>query len=125
MNELVPAVAYFEVSATSPSAQKFYADLFERSVPADPAMGGRPSSTPGRDETVTGGIGPFPDGTKICVRIDDLDAYLERAENRVLRLCGMSSGQPIGCTRSWLRRPRTTAPTPAPRDRRGGTTSAG
>ena len=79
-------VAFFEI--TSPDherAQKFYAELFGWQVAADPAMGGYGLVDTGAGEgAVGGGIGPGegPDGTgvKIYMRVDDLDAYLDRAE---------------------------------------------
>ena len=79
-------VAFFEI--TSPDharAQKFYAELFGWQVAADPAMGGYGLVDTGAGEgTIGGGIGPGegPDeaGVKIYMRVDDLDAYLDRAE---------------------------------------------
>jgi hypothetical protein len=64
-------VAFFEVSSSDHErAQKFYAELFGWQVAADPAIGG--------------GIGPVEDGdaggVRIYVKVDDLDAYLQRAE---------------------------------------------
>jgi predicted enzyme related to lactoylglutathione lyase len=79
-------VAFFEI--TSPDharAQKFYAELFGWQVAADPAMGGYGLVDTGAGEgAIGGGIGPGegPDdkGVKIYMRVDDLDAYLDRAE---------------------------------------------
>lgn len=80
-------VAWFEV--TSPDAQraqKFYADMFGWQVSADPAMGGYALvDTASGEGAVSGGIGPSsgPDdkpGIKIYMRVDDLDASLDRAE---------------------------------------------
>ena len=79
-------VAFFEI--TSPDhtrAQKFYAELFGWQVAAEPAMGGYGLVDTGAGEgAVGGGIGPGegPDdrGVKIYMRVDDLDAYLDRAE---------------------------------------------
>jgi uncharacterized protein len=79
-------VAYFEV--TSPDherAQKFYGELFGWQVSADPAMGGYALVDTGAGEhAIGGGIGPADEsdqaGVKIYMRVDDLDAYLDRAE---------------------------------------------
>jgi predicted enzyme related to lactoylglutathione lyase len=79
-------VAFFEViSSDAPRAQKFYAELFGWQVAADPAMGGYGLVDTGAGEdAVGGGIGAADDpgaaGVKIYMRVDDLDAYLDRAE---------------------------------------------
>ena len=79
-------VAFFEVvSPDHERAQKFYAELFGWQVAADPAMGGYGLVDTGAgDGAIGGGIGPGegPDGVgvKIYMRVDDLDAYLDRAE---------------------------------------------
>ena len=79
-------VAFFEViSPDHERAQKFYSDLFGWQVAADPAMGGYGLVDTGAGEgAIGGGIGPAegPDdkGVKIYMRVDDLDAYLDRAE---------------------------------------------
>ena len=79
-------VAFFEVvSPDHERAQKFYAELFNWQVAADPAMGGYGLVDTGAGEhAIGGGIGPASEpgerGVKIYVRVDDLDAYLERAE---------------------------------------------
>lgn len=79
-------VAFFEV--TSPDherAQRFYAELFDWRVAADPAMGGYGLVDTGAgDGAIGGGIGPAETsadaGVRIYVRVDDLDGYLARAE---------------------------------------------
>jgi uncharacterized protein len=78
-------VAFFEV--TSPQherAQRFYAELFDWKVDADPEMGGYGLVDTGAgDEAIIGGIGPSDDGhngVKIYMRVADLDAYLDKAE---------------------------------------------
>jgi uncharacterized protein len=79
-------VAFFEV--TSPDherAQKFYSELFDWRVAADPSMGGYGLVDTGAgEEAIGGGIGRAESaadaGVKIYVRVDDLDAYLDRAE---------------------------------------------
>ena len=78
-------VAFFEV--TSPDherAQKFYAELFGWNVASDPEMGGYGLVDTGAGDTaIGGGIGPVDGddaGVKIYMRVDDLDAYLDRAE---------------------------------------------
>jgi predicted enzyme related to lactoylglutathione lyase len=82
---MAQAIAFFEV--TSPDherAQKFYAELFCWQVAADPAMGGYGLVDTGAgDGAIGGGIGPGAEGergVRIYVRVDDLDAYLDRAE---------------------------------------------
>ena len=79
-------VAFFEVSSPHHErAQRFYGELFDWQVAADPAMGGYGLVDTGSGEhAIGGGIGPVEDGdaagVRIYVRVDDLDAYLERAE---------------------------------------------
>jgi len=79
-------VAFFEViSPDHERAQKFYGELFGWLVAADPEMGGYGLVDTGAGETaIGGGIGPASEpsdaGVKIYVRVDDLDAYLDRAE---------------------------------------------
>src|SRR5689334_23582629 len=80
------AVAFFEVvSPDHERAQKFYAELFGWQVAADPAMGGYGLVDTGAGEgAIGGGIGPGEGtggrGVKIYMRVDDLDACLDRAE---------------------------------------------
>jgi predicted enzyme related to lactoylglutathione lyase len=78
-------VAFFEV--TSPDherAQRFYRQLFDWQVNEDPEMGGYGLVDTGAgDSAIMGGIGPSDGddiGVKIYMRVDDLDAYLDRAE---------------------------------------------
>jgi predicted enzyme related to lactoylglutathione lyase len=79
-------VAFFEIlSPDHERAQAFYRDLFDWQVAADPQMGGYGLVDTGAGEhAVGGGIGPSSEpgdaGVKIYVRVDDLDAYLDRAE---------------------------------------------
>ncbi len=79
-------VAFFEIlSPDHERAQAFYRDLFDWQVAADPQMGGYGLVDTGAGEhAVGGGIGPVDEsggaGVKIYVRVDDLDAYLDRAE---------------------------------------------
>jgi uncharacterized protein len=79
-------VAFFEVvSRDHERAQKFYRELFGWKVTADPAMGGYGLvDTDAGEGAIGGGIGPSMEsgdtGVKIYVRVDDLDAYLDRAE---------------------------------------------
>src|SRR4051794_26391172 len=78
-------VAYFEViSADQDRLQRFYAELFDWTANADPAMGGYVLMDTGNgDAGIGGGIGPAAGGdgprVSIYMRVDDLDAYLERA----------------------------------------------
>jgi uncharacterized protein len=79
-------VAFFEViSPDHERAQNFYSELFGWQVAADPEMGGYGLVDTGAGEgAIGGGIGPASEagdaGVKIYVRVDDLDAYLDRAE---------------------------------------------
>lgn len=80
-------VVFFEVtSADQQRAQKFYGELFDWQVAADPAMGGYGLVDTGAGETaIPGGIGPSmapgDTGVKIYLRVDDLEVYLDRAES--------------------------------------------
>jgi len=79
-------VAYFEiVSPDASRARAFYTELFGWSADADPAMGGYALVDTGAGgDAIGGGIGaaeePGEAGVKIYMRVDDLEAYLERAE---------------------------------------------
>ncbi len=79
-------VAFFEVVSAEPErAQKFYGELFGWEIVAPPEMGGYALVDTGAgDGAVSGGIGPSQGpgdaGVKIYMRVDDLDAYLARAE---------------------------------------------
>jgi predicted enzyme related to lactoylglutathione lyase len=79
-------VAFFEVISDDPQrAQKFYAELFDWQVDASPGMDGYALVDTGAGEGAVGGgigpsLGPGDTGVKIYVRVDDLDAYLARAE---------------------------------------------
>jgi predicted enzyme related to lactoylglutathione lyase len=72
------------VSPDVERAQKFYSALFEWKVDADPTMGGYGLVDTGVEGGLTGGIGPSmrpgDTGVKVYVRVDDLAAYLDRAE---------------------------------------------
>jgi uncharacterized protein len=79
-------VAFFEVSSRDHGrAQRFYSELFGWEVTADPTMGGYALvDTAAGEGAIGGGIGPVEGagepGLRIYVRVDDLDAYLDRAE---------------------------------------------
>jgi predicted enzyme related to lactoylglutathione lyase len=79
-------VAFFEViSPDVERAQKFYAELFGWEVAAEPAMGGYGLVDTGAGGgAIGGGIGPSGQpgekNVKIYMRVDDLDAYFDRAE---------------------------------------------
>jgi predicted enzyme related to lactoylglutathione lyase len=78
-------VAMFEVvSSNLERAQQFYSTLFDWKVDADPSMGGYGVVDTGVEGSVIGGIGPSmapgDTGFKGYVRVDDLAAYLDRAE---------------------------------------------
>jgi len=80
-------VAFFEVvSPDHERAQTFYGELFGWQVAAGPAMGGYGLVDTGAGESALGGgIGPSEGGekgVKIYVRVDDLDACLDRAGQR-------------------------------------------
>jgi len=78
-------VAFFEViSPDHERAQKFYSQLFGWQVATNPATGGYGLVDTGAgDGAIGGGIGPSGEpekGVKIYMRVDDLGAYLDRAE---------------------------------------------
>jgi predicted enzyme related to lactoylglutathione lyase len=80
-------LAWFEViSDDAPRAQRFYAELFDWKVSSDPTMPGYAVVDTGNgDDAVGGGIGapsgPGETGVKIYLRVDDLEAYLAKAES--------------------------------------------
>jgi predicted enzyme related to lactoylglutathione lyase len=90
-------VAWFEVTSTDHErAQKFYGELFGWTINVDPDMSGYGIVDTGAgDEAVGGGIGPSrapgDTGVKIYLKVDDLEAYLTRAE----QLGGKRVGEPI------------------------------
>jgi predicted enzyme related to lactoylglutathione lyase len=79
-------VAFFEIiSQDADRARKFYTQLCDWKAEADPNMGGYALVDTGAGEgALGGGIGPSmmprDAGVKIYMRVDDLDAYLDRAE---------------------------------------------
>jgi predicted enzyme related to lactoylglutathione lyase len=89
-------LAWFEViSDDAERAQRFYAELFDWTVSTDPSMGTYGIVDTGNGEdAVAGGIGapsgrhdlpphrpPHREtGVKIYLRVDDLEAYLAKAE---------------------------------------------
>ena len=79
-------VAFFEIlSPDAGRARAFYSDLFGWAADANPAFGGYALvDTKAGEGAIGGGIGPSSGpgdkGVKIYVRVDDLDAYLDRAE---------------------------------------------
>src|SRR5258708_13670722 len=79
-------IAFFEVvSPDHQQAQTFYRELFDWQIAADPAMGGYGLVDTGAGEdAIGGGIGPSMQpgdtGGKAYVKVDDLDAYLDRAQ---------------------------------------------
>lgn len=80
-------VAFFEVVSPDPErARKFYGELFDWQISADPEMGGYGLVDTGAGEdAIGGGIGgstePGDTGVKIYIKVADLDAYLARAES--------------------------------------------
>jgi len=81
------AVAFFEVSSPEPDrARRFYGELFGWQVAAAPEMGGYGLvDTAAGAAAIGGGIGPVADGVtagvRIYVRVDDLEAALQRVED--------------------------------------------
>lgn len=79
-------VAFFEISSPDQErAQKFYRELFDWQVNPDSSMGGYALvDTRAGDGAIIGGIGastgPGDVGVKIYMKVDDLEAYLRRAE---------------------------------------------
>ena len=79
-------VAFFEVSSPDAErAQRFYGELFGWQVATDPEMGGYGLvDTAAGGSAIGGGIGPVEEGdsagVRIYVRVDDLEAALQRAE---------------------------------------------
>ena len=79
-------VAFFEVVSPEPQrAQTFYGELFGWKVEAGPETDGYALVDTGAGEgALGGGIGasqaPGDTGVKIYMQVDDLDAYLARAE---------------------------------------------
>jgi predicted enzyme related to lactoylglutathione lyase len=78
-------VAFFEVTSTNHErAQKFYAELFDWTVTADPEMGGYALVDTGAGEgAIGGGIGPAEGEPRVSiyVKVDDLETFLARAES--------------------------------------------
>jgi predicted enzyme related to lactoylglutathione lyase len=98
------AVAWFEVTSDDPArAQKFYAELFGWQITAGPGSGGYSIVDTGAGEgAIGGGIGPSagsddPTGVKIYLRVDDLEAYLAKAE----QLGGKRVGEPTELPEGW------------------------
>ena len=79
-------IAFFEVvSPDHERAQSFYRELFDWQIAADPTMGSYGLVDTGAGEhAIGGGIGPPTQpgdtGVKVYVKVDDLDAHLDRAE---------------------------------------------
>ncbi len=78
-------VAFFEIiSGDAERSRRFYTELFDWTAVADPSMGDYVLVDTGNGEDgVGGGIGPASDddgpGVRIYTRVDDLEAYLEKA----------------------------------------------
>jgi predicted enzyme related to lactoylglutathione lyase len=98
-------VAFFEVTSNDHErAQEFYAALFGWQVAADPEMGGYGLVDTGAGEgAIGGGIGPSmapgDTGVKIYVRVPDLQAALDRAE----QLGGQALVPPTDLPAGWGR----------------------
>jgi len=79
-------VAWFEViSDDAERAKRFYADMFGWEVTSNPATGDYGIVDTGNGEDALGGgigapSGPGETGVKIYMRVDDLEAYLAKAE---------------------------------------------
>ena len=98
------AVAWFEVTSDDPDrTQKFYAELFGWTITPGPGAPGYGIVDTGAGEgAIGGGIGASagPDdstGVKIYLRVDDLEAYLARAE----QLGGKRVGEPMELPEGW------------------------
>ena len=76
-------VVHFEVQAREPEKmQQFYAELFDWEIDTDNPMGYGIVDT-GSEEGIRGGIGPAgggQGGVTWYAQVDDLDAYVRRAE---------------------------------------------
>ena len=79
-------VAFFEVISDEPKrAREFYGELFGWQIAEGPGMEGYALVDTGAGESAVGGgigpsQGPGDTGVKIYMRVDDLDAYISRAE---------------------------------------------
>ncbi len=79
-------VMFFEViSPDHERAKKFYGELFGWQFSADPDMGGyNLIDTAAGDNAIGGGLGPVEEqdspGVRVYVAVDDLEDYLQRAE---------------------------------------------
>ena len=98
------AVAWFEVTSDDPGrAQKFYGELFGWTITSAPGADGYGIVDTGAGEkAIGGGIGASagpqdPTGVKIYLRVDDLEAYLTRAE----QLGGKRVGEPMELPEGW------------------------
>ena len=79
-------VAFFEIiSDDQDRARQFYTELFGWSAQTDPSMGDYALLDTGNGQDgVGGGLGPSSAedaaGVRVYMRVDDLDAYLAKAE---------------------------------------------
>jgi predicted enzyme related to lactoylglutathione lyase len=80
-------VAFFEIiTPDAERARKFYTEMFGWTAEADPNMGGYALvDTNAGEGAIGGGIGPASapgegPSVKVYMRVDDLDACLDRAE---------------------------------------------
>jgi predicted enzyme related to lactoylglutathione lyase len=77
-----PVVHWEITGADAPALQRFYADLFDWNIDADNEWQ-YGIVVPGGDRGINGGIGGDPDGNSrvsVYIEIDDLQAYLDKAE---------------------------------------------
>jgi predicted enzyme related to lactoylglutathione lyase len=75
-------VVHWQIDAKDPAqAQRFYADLFDWQIDANNPWNYGLVQT-GGEGGINGGIGPTQDttGTMFFVQVDDLQAYLDKAE---------------------------------------------
>ena len=75
-------VVHWQIDAMDPAqSQRFYADLFDWQVDANNPWNYGVVQT-GGEGGINGGIGPTQDatGTMFFVQVDDLQAYLDKAE---------------------------------------------
>jgi uncharacterized protein len=80
-----PAVDWFEILSAEPKkAWDFYGQLFGWKIQEAPAEGSVYGMVDGGDRGIGGGVGSSPDGqprVNIYARVDDIDAYLKKAES--------------------------------------------
>jgi uncharacterized protein len=100
-------VVHFEVQAKDPEKlQRFYGDLFEWNINTDNPMNYGMVET-GGDGGINGGIGGTQGDGGVCwyVQVDDLDAYLRKAEEAGGKRLGDPMEVPDGPKLAWFEDP--------------------